>query len=153
MDRPTLPAVAELSERDQWVAYRIEHRDSKPTKVPYIASRRRADTTKPGTWLTYAKARALARSDGFAGVGFVFTADDPYTGMDLDHCRNAETGAIDPWAQQIVDRFATYTELSPSGTGLHLWLKAKLPGTGRRQGPIEVYDRARYFTVTGHHLD
>src|SRR5207244_12523629 len=56
--------------------------------------------------------------DGFAGVGFVFSSDDPYTGVDLDKCRNPETGQIEEWAQGIIEQLDSYTESSQSGTGV-----------------------------------
>jgi AAA domain len=72
----------------------------------------------------------------------------PYTGIDLDHCRNPATGALEPWAQHIVNALASYTEVSPSGRGVHLYVKGRLAGKGHKCGPIELYDRERYFTVT-----
>lgn len=53
-------------------------------------------------------------------VGFVFTRDDPFVGIDLDHCRDPETGKIKPWALEIVAKLNSYSEVSPSGTGLHI---------------------------------
>jgi AAA domain-containing protein/primase/DNA polymerase family protein len=123
--------------------------------VPYCTASRPASTTDPATWLTLEAALALAAAESMAGVGFVFTADDPYTGIDLDECRDAATGAIQPWAQRLIERLASYTEVSPSGTGVHIIVQAKLPGGGRKQsrpggvGAVEVYDQKRYFTVTG----
>jgi putative DNA primase/helicase len=88
-----------------------------------------------------------------SGVGFVFTEDDPYAGIDLDKCRNPETGEIDQWARKIVDALDSYTEVSPSGTGLHIFVKATLPGRNNRKGPVEMYESRRYFTLTGKHLN
>jgi putative DNA primase/helicase len=86
-----------------------------------------------------------------AGVGFVFTKDDPYAGIDLDHCRNPETGEIAPWAQAIVDYLSSYTEVSPSGTGVKIFVRGALPA-GAHKSAIEAYDSGRYFTVTGLHV-
>jgi putative DNA primase/helicase len=88
-----------------------------------------------------------------SGVGFVFAEDDPFAGIDLDHCRDSETGAVAPWAQKIVDALDSYTEVSPSGTGLHIFVKATLPGRNNRKGPVEMYESRRYFTLTGNHLE
>src|SRR5262249_59536187 len=68
-------------------------------------------------------------------------------------CRDAQTGVIAPWAREIVAALDSYTEVSPSGTGLHSFVCGKLPLGGRRHGRIEMYDRDRYFTVTGDHLE
>jgi putative DNA primase/helicase len=86
------------------------------------------------------------------GVGFVLTPEAGFVAIDLDHVRNATTGKIEPWAEEIVQTFDTYTEISPSGTGLHLWLRGTLPPGGRRKERLEVYGEKRYMTVTGEHL-
>src|SRR5262249_12807687 len=86
------------------------------------------------------------------GIGFVFTEDDPYAGIDLDDCRNPETGVIAPWARRIIAVLSSYTEISPSGTGVHIYVQGRLPGQGRNLKPVEIYDRRHYFTVTGQHI-
>jgi primase-polymerase (primpol)-like protein len=87
------------------------------------------------------------------GIGFVFTTADPYTGVDLDHCRTIR-GALEPWASEVVKRLNSYTEWSPSGEGLHILVKASLPTCGgRRTRGIEIYSSKRYFTITGDLLD
>lgn len=143
----------ELRERNQWVVWRLAHRPGqpKPTKVPYDAvTGRKASSTDPRTWRSWYDAiRRLARDKSMHGLGFAFSTDDPYTGVDLDHCRDAETGEIEPWALNIVHNLNGYTELSPSGTGVHVIVGALLPPGRCRKGGIEMYDRGRYFTVTG----
>lgn len=151
---PLLPASvpAELQALAQWVVWDFVLRDGKPTKPP-----RRADngdpasSTDPATWASFDHARAaqLARSD--SGIGFVFTASDPYCGIDLDDCRDPNTGVIEPEAQAIIDRLASYTEVSPSGTGVKIVCRATLC-RGKRFDAfgVEIYDRERYFTITGH---
>src|SRR5215207_6086067 len=88
----------------QWVCYRVEERDGKPTKVPYSPlTSSKASSTDPGTWGSYAEAVTACESCGHDGIGFVFTKEDPYCGVDLDRCRDPETGEIEPWAQKIID--------------------------------------------------
>jgi len=93
--------------------------------------------------------------DGFDGIGFVLTATDPFVGIDLDHCRDPHTGTVEPWAQKIISILDSYTEVTPSETGLHVFVKANLPEflgpdvKGRRKGPVEIYASERYLTVTG----
>lgn len=72
--------------------------------------------------------------------------------MDLDGCLDPETGEAEPWAMQIVEDLSSYTEVSPSGTGLHVIARAELPEGRRRDDKIEMYDRGRFFTVTGRRL-
>jgi putative DNA primase/helicase len=56
------------------------------------------------------------------------------------------------WAETVIEGLDGYTELSPSGTGIHIIVRGELPGSGNRKGPLEMYDKKRFFTVTGHGL-
>ena len=145
----------ELKWCDQWVAWRLENRNGKWTKPPWDPlANKPAKSTDPSTWGSFEDVlEAYRTSNRWSGVGFVFSADDPYCGVDLDHCRDPGTGAIEPWAAEIIAMLATYTEVSPSGTGVKLIGKGSLPGIRRRKGNIEMYDGARYFTITGHHVE
>jgi len=136
------------------VGWKFEDRNGdEPTKVPArIDGKGRASSTDPSTWSTFAEAKAGWKQIGAAGRGFVLVAEDDLCCVDLDHCRDATTGEIAPEAQAIIDSLDSYTELSPSGTGVHVWLKATKPGGRCRTGGIEVYTTARYMTVTGLHL-
>jgi hypothetical protein len=140
----------ELKNLKRWVVWKTETREGKPTKVPYNPkSARRADTTDPATWSDYKAALAVA--DQYQGIGCVIQS--PYVGIDLDKCRNPETGEVEPWAKDIIDVTASYAELSPSGQGFHIWVKGALPPEGRRKGRVEMYDGGRYFTVTGKRIE
>jgi hypothetical protein len=91
--------------------------------------------------------------NSYAGLGFVLSPADQFCGIDLDDALDAE-GVLKPWAFGIVERFSdTYMEISPSGRGLKIWargpLPANQPGVSIGDGQIEMYDHARYFTVTG----
>ena len=87
------------------------------------------------------------------GIGLVLVADDDLMVFDLDHCRDAETGVIEEWATGIIDTLNSYTEVSPSGTGIHIFVRGSLPGKRRRKGRVEVYESGRYMTVTGWTLE
>jgi putative DNA primase/helicase len=143
----------ELRAREQFVCWREEIRYGHPTKVPYSVTGGRANITNPETWSSLSVAIAYAEQHGMSGVGFVFTEDDPFAGVDLDECRDPETGEIEPWARKIIAALDSYTEVSPSGTGLHVFIKATLPGRNNRKGPVEMYESKRYFTLTGAHLN
>jgi putative DNA primase/helicase len=148
----------ELRLLPQWVAWRFEQRDGKPTKVPIDArTRGRASTTDHRTWADYGTAYAAYQRFRLDGIGFVFSTSDPYSGVDLDNCRNPESGEIAEWAWAVICELNSYTEISPSGTGVKIWVKGKLPPGARNRtkfasGEIEIYSRGRYFTVTGWHL-
>lgn len=144
-----MDAISELAERAQWLVWLLEPPrpgSDKPVKMPYSArTGRHASTTNPETWATFDEAADAAPR--YSGVGYVFAFSDPYTGIDLDDCIDAD-GQIAEWAQAIVTRLDSYTELSPSRRGLHVFVRAALPAGRRREGPIEMYDCGRYFTMT-----
>ena len=149
----------DLKEFPQWVLWKYVTRDGRTTKVPYQINGKLASTSDPATWAAYEDVlNAYQRHpEHWSGIGFVFTPEDPYCGIDLDNCLD-DTGAVKAWAAPILYDFAdTYFEVSPSGHGVKLWAKAKLPGAGRSKknadGGIEIYDRGRYFTVTGNALN
>lgn len=152
----SLPALAELAQLDQWVIYQSAT-DKAPRRLNERADKLiGASHSDPAHWVSYDNAIATAAALGAAGVGFVFSDYDPYTGIDLDGCRNKDTGAIEAWAQRIIDMCASYTEISPSGTGAKIFVRGTLPEAlivsfGPHTG-IEVYSRQRYFTTTGNHL-
>jgi putative DNA primase/helicase len=147
-DLPSLevPAIAELATWRRWVLWRREERAGKVTKIPITPTGSPASTTRPATWSTFADVIAAYVAGIGDGIGFVFT-DTPFVGIDLDGV--IDSGGIQPWAQEIVAKVASYTETSPSGRGLHVIARGSLPGRGRKRGPLEVYDHARYFTVSG----
>ena len=150
----TVTIPDELKALRQWVVWRWEERDGKATKPPYSASTGKlASSTDSATWATFEEALAARREGDWNGVGFVFTPDDPFCGVDLDKCRNPVTGEIDPQAREIIDALDSYTEVSPSSSGLHVLVKGRLPGSGRKRGDLEMYDSGRYFCVTGEHLE
>ena len=141
------PIPEALRALDQWVTWRYE----RDTKVPYSPQTgRRASSTKPETWASYAVTVTAQESRGHSGIGFVFSVFDPFTGVDLDDCID-ESGAIADWARQIVASLDSYTEVSPSGRGLKVWVEGTVPTSVKTQ-QIEIYSERRYFTVTGQHL-
>jgi hypothetical protein len=116
-----------------------------------------AKTNAPDTWADYDAAVAATTRYGLAGIGFVFTAGDPFAGVDLDNCRSRETGAIALWAQRIITELNSYSEVSPSGTGVKIVLVGKLAENAKHKatyetGEVEMYDHGRFFTVTGEHV-
>jgi hypothetical protein len=160
---------AELKALPQWVLWRNEERDGKSTKVPYTPDGlRRAESDNAATWGTFDSVIGRYTAGGFSGVGFVFTLEAGIVGIDLDGCRNPETGDVDGWAMPTLS-FDSYCEISPSGTGLKMFLLGALPtdktgaktkehnapagnGYGGKKPGIEAYQRGRFFAVTGHGL-
>jgi hypothetical protein len=150
-----------LCDRPQWVCWRYVERDGRRTKVPIDAhTGRSASATDRATWATFEVAHeAYLRSDNLAGIGFVFTKDDPFAGVDLDRCLDEQGEFI--WGKDVVDEFSTYGEVSPSGKGVKLFLQGTKPAFARCRrdgfgpngdGEIEIYDQDRFFVVTGRRL-
>lgn len=139
-----------MKDKKVWVVWKYETRNGKTTKVPYQPSGSHAKSTDPSTWVSYAEAKEA--SNRFDGVGFCF--DGATLGVDLDHVISAD--GLLPSLQTFIENASTYTEYSPSGTGLHLvfslseplMLKANkhtnVDGTG-----YECYTSGRFFTYTG----
>jgi putative DNA primase/helicase len=166
-----IPAM--LTAKDQWVCWRYEERedgDGEPyqTKVPYNAETgNRAKPDTPDTWTTYEQARDCHRehNERLDGIGYMFSEDGPFAGIDLDNAYDPATDEWEPWARDCIDRADSYTEFSPSGTGGHAWgcgakpsddrSKTSMPSTldAYDDAEIEIYDCDRFFTITGHHVE
>jgi hypothetical protein len=159
-------ALAPLCQIAHWVLWRWELRKGKSgneiwTKPPYMAAnpRRKAKNNDPATWSTYQTAAAAAKAAD--GVGFALL-DTPFAAVDLDHCIDTDTGAIDPWAKDWVDAAnGAYVEVTPSGEGLRIIglgsgdkLHRKWKVDDAREGAaIEIYRGCeRYITITGAQL-
>ena len=156
----------ELKARKQWVLWKTITRAGKPTKVPYDTTGREGDSSDPSRWESYADVVAAYQKGGYEGIGFTFDTLDPYAGVDLDHCVNPD-GSIKPKAKAILDKLNGYSEISPSGKGIKIFCKAKIPVSIRKkegkyqQGfnskkadlEIEIYYGNRFFTLTGNRLD
>jgi putative DNA primase/helicase len=140
----------EMTSFDQWIAWKAFPRnDGRLDKVPYnVRTGDKASSTDSRTWSTFAEALYAYAEGGYDGIGFVFSSGDPFTGIDLDHCRDPETGVIAAWVAPVIDGFETYTEVSPSGEGIHIYVKGRV-ASAKKGRDIEVYSTARFFTVTG----
>jgi putative DNA primase/helicase len=140
----------ELRRRVQWVNWRYARQGEKWTKHPYNPrTERKASSTDSMTWSRFETVFDAYTGGGYDGVGFTFSSGDPYTGVDLDGVRDPESGELAAWAADIVRELDSYTELSPSGKGLHVIVKGKVP-KALKLPRIEMYSTERFFTMTGH---
>ena len=141
----------QLKSKRQWICWRTKMRDGKETKLPVDPNTNQmAKTDDPGTWGSVMDAvRAFQSNKQLKGIGFVFTEDDPFVGIDLDDCRDAETEEWEDWALDILEDVDGFREISPSGTGGHVITIGEIPGDRNRKGSVEMYEHTRYFTVTG----
>lgn len=156
-----------LRERPQWVLWRYGQRGSgsaaKWTKPLFQPDGRFAAVDRPQTWRSFEVILAAyqRRRDYWSGIGFVLTPEIPLTivGVDIDHCIGSD-GALDRRAFDVISALDTYTELSPSANGVHVFALSEPLPAGRRRtrlagdnaAELEVYDGLRYLSITGHHL-
>lgn len=148
----------EMKQAARWVVWRYEPNKDKPgwTKVPYNARNgRRGSSTGPSTWSVFQAAVDAYEHRGYDGLGFV--SGDGWTLLDLDHAIDSESGDPKLWARHIIDHIDSYSELSPSGTGIRIVTHANCPGeekrTDYRDGRVEIYAADQFLTITGHHLE
>lgn len=146
----------ELRDRPQWVTWRPG------TKIPHHPTTHKpASSTDPATWATFEVALAGWQENNvrYAGIGYCFSPDDPYTGVDLDDCM--VNGELLPGAHRLVMKLNSYSEVSPSGQGVKVIVRASKPAGDCKwpgvnwdggMGQVEMYDHARYFTITGNAL-
>lgn len=159
----TVPAL--LRKRDHWVCWRGEWNASKNKfdKLMRTVGYRQASPTDPRDWSSFENAFTAYKSSRFQfhGVAYALTIDDGIVGLDIDHARNRINGSMPKFIRELIATLDTYTEVSPSGTGLRLFAFGKLPdGKGHVKGKLgrdhdiklEIYSTARFLNVTGHRL-
>ena len=142
---PPMTIPPELAILPQWVARKGKMLINAHTGAA-------ASSTDPTTWGTPEEALAAVARYHLDGIGFVFTANDPYLFIDIDHCIDPATGKIAASAQAMGDRLPGYWEISTSGTGLHGIVRAIKPGDRCRTGNVEMYDQGRFMVWTGRTL-
>jgi replicative DNA helicase len=153
-----------LKNLKQWVNWKlITKANDKPTKVPFQTDGKPASSMDSKSWNNFTAVSLAA--DKFSGIGFVFSKDDPFCGIDFDACRDPKTKIIEPWAKDWIRKFNSYSEVSPSETGVKVWIIGKLPfesgkksllpqfKSGDKIPAVEAYDHGRYFAVTGDRYD
>ena len=143
----------ELIELPQWVLWRAEwdNKRQQYNKVPYSYAGYRASSTNNDTWTIFDAIHNLyEKNDQYDGIGFMLSYDDNYMVLDIDNAID-ETGQITSDLALYMTEI-TYCEKSPSGTGLHCFFKGELPSERKKKRSdldIELYDNARFMTVTG----
>jgi primase-polymerase (primpol)-like protein len=147
-----IPVPQEMREYKQWVLWRRIEVNGRMAKMPISPwSGKAAACDKPQTWATFRHVCFALKRFRADGIGFVFTESDPFCGIDLDKCRD-RNGRINDESLKLIRHIDSYAEISPSGDGVHIIVKAALGSSGRRMAGLEVYASGRYFTVTGKHL-
>jgi hypothetical protein len=154
----------EMAEARRWIGWRWDRRGQpgkeRWTKVPVsLKTGKPIDAANIGQdHMTLAEFSTIKQCPNISGLGF--TLDDGFAGIDLDNCRDPETGELAGWAQEIIKEMGSYTEVSPTGTGVKVFGLASSddwPDKWNRKnfqaGEVEVYTTGRYFCVTGQHVE
>jgi primase-polymerase (primpol)-like protein len=147
-----------LKSLPQWVMWKYQHIPGKPKpkKPPFQTTGRAAAANDPRTWCSYRQAKAtLETESGYQGIGFML--DRGIVVIDLDNCLEKTEGGlrVTKTARRVFELAHSYTEISPSGKGLHIFLRGKMPEVnGQKQDGMksdkgEMYEARRYITVTG----
>ncbi len=146
----------ELADAERFVVWRyrwVKEKGKWKWKKPLYSALtgKQIGTNDPAQLAPMEQAQAAYTRGRWDGIGRVTTADDRLTGIDLDDCIDA-AGNVAAWARAIVEELDSYTEVSPSGEGLRIFVLGEPPPNGKRRGNVEIYDRKQYLTITGHHL-
>ncbi|MDA8108147.1 MAG: PriCT-2 domain-containing protein [Betaproteobacteria bacterium] len=149
---------AELRGRKQWLTWRFEKKpgQAKPAKMPYYVDGGRRQgkqgSEEDRRRLTAIEAAiSAAPKDGQGGVGFAFLPGDGLIGIDLDAVIDLETGEIAERARRIIEACSSYTELSPSRRGVHIFVAGESETFKNNAIGVEVFCGRQFFTVTGEH--
>jgi putative DNA primase/helicase len=156
-----IPSV--LKDIPKWVLWRWEQRGGKATKPPYTPEGRKASVNDPSTWTTFDEVVKALNSNSkkkFSGIGIILDGKDGIVGWDLDKVLNDKTLQLVDWASDLIKSLDSYTEITPSGTGLRSFVYGEIPEQGKRkskfpsydgnnEGVLEVYSGGRFLTITG----
>jgi len=152
---------SELKELSHFVLWKLEKRNGKTTKIPYTPTGAKAASDNPETWTDYNTAIKTAENNKFDGIGFVFTKDTGIVGIDIDNKGKdvvVNGKVVHPEVNKIVENFASYTEITQSGNGIHILVFGQKPGDKckkvlKNKGiEVEMYDYGRFFVMTGETL-
>jgi len=145
--------IPEELKSESFMLWRLEQREGRQTKPPINPSSGfRGNVQDPKQWTDFDNALRIHEGGRFHtnGVSVVLHPESELVGLDLDHC--ISDGTFTEEANEIINRVNSYSEISPSGKGVRIFLYGKLPEKGRRRGSIECYDSGRHLTVTGNHI-
>jgi primase-polymerase (primpol)-like protein len=163
-DEFVVPDVIE--DKEAWIGFRLEEDDDgkirKVPKAPFMSSKptlygtsssSRRNAVSFGEAIDFVhESRRRLGEDGADGIGFVLSDDDDVAGVDLDDCRDPETGEVTDFAYDVVNRLDSYTEVSPSGTGLHVLIQGELDDEFQQKDNeigLEMYDSKQFLTFSG----
>lgn len=135
----------ELTTLKQWVCA------TKDSKIPMKATEpKAASSSDPTTWSSYEEALESVKDGNYQYLGFVFD-NNGIVGIDIDKGFEDEHNVIlNEMTYEILTKCHSYTELSKSGRGFHIFVKGTLPFMGKNNNKgLEIYQDGRYFVMTG----
>jgi len=138
---------------ESFMLWRLEQREGRQTKPPINPSSGfMGNVQDPNQWTDFDNALRIHEGGRFHtnGISVVLHSESELVGLDLDHC--ISDGTFTEEATEIINRVSSYSEISPSGKGVRIFLYGKIPGKGRRKDNFECYDEGRHLTVTGNHI-
>lgn len=144
-----IPAV--LRAMPRWIVWKhyFHKKRQKWIKLPVNPiTEEPASTTDPNTWCHFDAALACYEFiGGYDGLGFVFAEGDGLVGIDIDDCLD---GGLSDMARDILASVPGYSEVSPSGKGIHIITRGEI-GRAYKSDDIglEIYTKSRYFAITG----
>jgi hypothetical protein len=161
MNTETIPDY--LKQFPQWIVWKAELVDNpdgtpkikpnglqKVNKIPFNPiDHHHASSTDPDTWGDFDDALNALDTGLYTGIGFVFTKGCGICGVDIDMCLEKGTQNLNEFAEGLYNTLNSYTEIGPSGDGLHILCIGSLAGKGINRPEIEMYDSGRFFTITG----
>ncbi len=145
--------IPEELKSEHFMLWRLEQREGRQTKPPINPSSGfNGNVQDPNQWTDFNNALRIHMGGRFHtnGISVVLHPESELVGLDLDHC--IDEGSFSDEAIEIINSVSSYSEISPSGNGVRIFLYGKLPEKGRRRGTIECYDEGRHLTVTGNHI-
>jgi hypothetical protein len=160
-DQAAATIPPELRDAARWIVWKWWREGDKWKKPPIDprkppGKRQEISHLDPKNWMGFEAARDLVHRGG-DGIGFSLGHDGfgELVGVDFDHCLDDAGRITKPDVERWVKALDSYTEVTPSGDGLRVWVKGSIPkaGSPKHDAGIEIYARRRYFTVTGRHLD
>ena len=150
----------ELKRIPRWVMWKFvevgEADNKRWSKLPSQPNGQSAKSNDPSTWTDFLAVQQAyeQQPQRFDGIGFVFDDSDNLAGVDLDDCYDPFHSKYTNTAlETIANQIQGYAEVSPSGTGVKIFTRANLQSAHVDHAlGLEVYNRGRYFTVTGNHI-
>jgi putative DNA primase/helicase len=150
------------AEADRWCAWKLVpgEKEGKAKKIP-CGKQGAIGVNDPNKWMSFADAWELFDNGGrkYAGVGLLMTSTKEIVCIDIDNCLDEAGNVVESERElvQEVMKWDSYVEVSQSGQGLHVFIRAKKPenteekGTTPGEHSLEIYgsDSVRYIAVTG----